>query len=738
MSILGELKRRNVTRVALLYIVAAWLVLQVADVSISLLSLPEWVGKVVFLLLALGFPFALIFSWVYELTPEGLRRESEIDRDRSITHATGRRINILTALLLILAISAVVLDRVIPEGGDTAASSEDAEAERAAAASGPPSIAVLPFVNMSNDPEQEYFSDGISEELLNVLARYPELRVAARTSAFQFKGRNLDVGEIARKLGVGYVLEGSVRKSGDTIRITAQLIEADTGYHLWSSSYDRQLVDIFVIQDEISAAIGEALEIELALASGSEGPAATIAATTNMDAFDAYVRGRQLINLRGRKNIEAAVGHLEHALELDGSYAPAHAQLAIAITLLSNTPGSYGELSMDQIRVRAQPHVDRAFELEPDLPEAYGARTLLSITSSDYQSAIDNAERALALNPSYADALNWLHLAYAGLGRYEQSIRTTERQLEVDPLSIVGRANYAGVLGVRGEMERALAIADMVADQSEKTAMDARARIYYYAGEPASALQWALKSYARSPDDSFNSTFVCRSLGQLGLVHEAVRVREDMLYWAYLNARMWPELIRTSRTRLEKDPADRNSQLYLANALHLSGEVEVAQPIYESLHAIHPDLPIIDNTSETLAPSARATLGRARRGDLDGAAELAGLTRRILRQREMAGIVHAEDYRASAVLHAVDGAYDTALEEIDKATRIGPRDPSIFSEPAFDAIRDTNRFEALEARLKSFLAGERARAVQMLCFDNPVPETWEPLPETCAGIERAY
>jgi TolB-like protein len=736
MSILGELKRRNVTRVALLYVVAAWLVLQVADVSISLLSLPEWVGKVVFLLLALGFPFALIFSWAYELTPEGLRRESEIDRSRSITHVTGRRINILTAVLLILTISVIVLDRVTPETRDTAASADIAEKERATTEWGS-SIAVLPFVNMSNDPEQEYFSDGISEELLNVLAQYPELRVAARTSAFQFKGRNLDVGEIAQKLSVGYVLEGSVRKSGDTIRITAQLIEADTGYHLWSNSYDRRLVDIFAIQDEISAAIGEALEVELNLASGSAASATTVAATKNMDAFDAYVRGRQLINLRGRKNIEAAVVHLEHALELDENYAPAHAQLAIAITLLSNTPGSYGELSMDQIRVRAQPHVDRAFELEPDLPEAYGARTLLSITSSDYASAIDNAERALALNPSYADAINWLHLSYSGLGRYEDSVRTTERQLEVDPLSVVGRANYAGVLALRGDMARAFAMANAIADQSEKTAMDTRARIRYYAGEPASALEWALKSYARSPDDSFSSTFICRTLGQLGLVHEAARVRQDMHYWTYLNARMWPELIRTARARLDSDPADLNSQLYLANALHLSGDVEGAQPIYESLHAIRPDLPIIDNTSETLAPSARATFGRVSMGDAGGAAELAGLTRQILRRRESAGLVHAEDYRASAILHAADGVYEAALEDLDNATRMGPRDPSIFSEPAFAAIRDSDRFKALETRMEEFLTRERTRALRMLCFDNPVPDAWPPLPETCAGLKRS-
>jgi TolB-like protein len=735
MPLLQELKRRNVTRVAVLYIVAAWLVLQVADVSVSLLSLPEWVGRVVFLLLALGFPFALIFSWAYELTPEGLKREKEVDREDSVTQVTGRRINSLTAVLLVLAISVVVLDRFIPEARDTVGPVESSGQEEAVAESGQ-SIAVLPFVNMSNDPDQEYFSDGISEELLNVLAQYPDLHVAARTSAFQFKGRNLDIGEIANKLNVRYVLEGSVRKSGQTIRITAQLIEAHNGYHLWSNSYDRQLVDIFAIQDEISAAIGAALEVELDLASGGEGSATTIAATKNMDAFDAYMRGRQLINLRGRNKIEEAVGHLEHALELDESYAPAHAQLAIAITLLSNTPGSYGELSMDQIRIRAQPHIDRAFELELNLPEAYGAKTLLSITSSDDESAIDNAKRALALNPSYADALNWLMLAYSGLGRYQDAIRATERQLKVDPLSVVGRVNYAGFLALRGEMERALAMADGIAEQSERTAMDARARIHYYAGEPSVALEWALKSYALSPDDSFNSTFICRSLGQLGLVEEATRVRRDMHYWTYLNARMWPDLIRTARARLDMDPADLNSQLYLANALHLSGDVEGAQPIYESLHALRPDLPIIDTSSETIAPSARATLGRTRRGNAGGASELAGLTRQILQQRELAGLIHAELYRASAILHAVGGAHDAALEDLDKATQMGPRDPSIFSEPAFADIRDTDRFKLLEARLESFLAGERARALQMLCFDNPVPETWEPLPETCAGFER--
>ena len=265
-SVIAELKRRNVFRVALLYLVAAWVILQVAQLLFDVLKLPDWTSRLVLGLLALGFPLALIFSWVYELTPEGLKREHEVERNASITAETARKLDLIVVGLLVIAIVVVAVERFIPRTApipaatDAASGASSAEAPVQAAAK---SIAVLPFADMSAGKDQEYFADGLSEELLNLLAKIPDLRVAARTSAFKFKGEKIDVKEVAQKLNVAHILEGSVRKSGNKVRITAQLIKAADGYHLWSETYDRTLDDIFVVQDDIAGEVVKALKLTL-------------------------------------------------------------------------------------------------------------------------------------------------------------------------------------------------------------------------------------------------------------------------------------------------------------------------------------------------------------------------------------------------------------------------------------------------------------------------------------------
>ena len=750
MSFFQELKRRNVARVAALYAITSWLLLQVTDVLSSLLPVPEWTGSFVVMLLLLGFFPVLVVSWVYEMTPEGLRREKDIDRNRSIAPETGRKIDVLIIIMLALAILAVAADRLIPESAPlsgTPAIEEPDEIE-AANTEQPPagklvptpghSIAVLPFVNMSNDPEQEYFSDGIAEELLNVLAQYPGLRVAARTSSFQFKGQNPDIDAIAEKLNVNHVLEGSVRKSGNTLRITAQLIEAETGFHLWSEAYDRELIDVFSIQDEISAAIGDALSIQLALVSSSGGATPTVPAAANPAAFDAYMKGRQLINLRGRRNLEEAVTHLEQALALDGNYAPAHAQLAIAISLLSNSPGAYGNFTLEEVRRRALPHIEKALELDEDLSEAFAARTIYSLMMEDNDATIVNGKRTLELNPSYADALNWLYISHAAIGQHVEASEALDRLLDIDPLSIVGRYNRARRLALlEGQTAPARAIADSLYEQSPTFSYVTNAAISYYAGRDDEALEWLLRAGSQSPGGAITAINVnmSRVVGQLRLLPEALRVANDAHYWAYLNLRMWPESIASARQRLEGDPSDPNSILYLANALHLSGDIEGAQVLYENLLALRSGQAILDNTSESVAPTARAALGRLRSGDEDGALNLIELTKEDLRQRNRAGFVHGEYYRAAAIVAALEGNNASALENIAKAIEHGPRDPSLFSEPAFVAFRDSPEFQALESRLDSILAAQRVTALQMVCFENPVPDSWQPLPETCTGVE---
>ncbi len=310
MSIFREFKRRNVLRMAVLYAVAAWLIMQVAEVIIGLANLPEWIGPTILALLAVGFPIALIVSWFYELTPEGISLEKDVAAAESITHVTGRRLDFLVISLLCAGLILFAYDKWWI---------------------GPPpekSIAVLAFENMSGDPEQEYFSDGISEEILNLLAQIKPLRVIARTSSFLFKSKDVDIATMAAQLNVRHILEGSVRRSGNRVRITAQLIDAADSTHIWSQTYDRELDDVFAVQDEIAAAISDALKLQLELVAGEPVLPHAIR-TASIDAYDAYLLGRELIRHRGGENVENAIRHLERSLRLDENFAPAHVQLAV-------------------------------------------------------------------------------------------------------------------------------------------------------------------------------------------------------------------------------------------------------------------------------------------------------------------------------------------------------------------------------------------------------------------------
>ncbi len=291
-SIWGELRRRNVVRVAIAYAIVAWLIIEVSATTFPMLKLPEWGATLVTVLLMIGFPVALIFAWAFELTPEGLKKEKDVDRSESITHATGRKLDFAIIGVLAIAVAYFVLEKFFWSDDMAPASRVDA------------SIAVLPFVNMSGDPDQEYFSDGITEEIINTLVAIDELQVTGRTSSFTFKDRTeVDLKTIGQVLGVSTILEGSVRKAGNDVRITAQLITAVNGFHLWSETYDRELTDIFAIQEEIATAIGEALQVELGL---KVAESLDRRRTDNVDAYQWYLRGEQLSRVSDITNLQLA------------------------------------------------------------------------------------------------------------------------------------------------------------------------------------------------------------------------------------------------------------------------------------------------------------------------------------------------------------------------------------------------------------------------------------------------
>jgi TolB-like protein len=428
MSFFGELKRRNVFRMGIAYIVVAWVLLQAIDFGLDIISAPNWVMQVFFLASIVGLPVVLIFAWVFEMTPEGLKRESEIDPSQSITHSTGRKldrtiISFLAVAVVLLLAERFIMQEVTPEPASLAeAAVEQAKVAVTPADSSLRSVAVLPFVNMSSDPEQEYFSDGLSEELLNRLAQNEQLRVAARTSSFQFKGQNQDISEIGQQLKVDHVLEGSVRKSANRLRITAQLIQVESGYHLWSETYEREINDIFAIQDDIALAISKALEAELDATLAStrhEQP------TENLEAYQIYLQARYLLAKRGEPNMLEAHKLFESALDLDPAFSKAWSGLAYNLALLPQ----YGKtISPNDAWEQIKMATEQALRYDPNNAEAYAA--LGRINQRDNFHVIGKLfAKAYELAPNNADVVNFYGDFLMQVGDFEAAERMEKRPL---------------------------------------------------------------------------------------------------------------------------------------------------------------------------------------------------------------------------------------------------------------------------------------------------------------------
>ena len=430
MSFFAELKRRNVFQVAIAYIVIAWLVMQVADVILNNIAAPGWVFQVILLLLGIGFLFAMFFAWEFELTPEGLKREHEVNRSQSITHVTGRKLDFTIIAVLVLALGYFAYDKLVLSTARETAAIESALEEvtsQAAAEQGASvevstesdrSIAVLPFVNISDDPSNEYFSDGITEEIINALVKIPGLSVPARTSVFAFKGESRDVRGIGRELNVAHVLEGSIRSQNNQIRITAQLIKVDDGFHLWSETFDRELNDIFKVQEEIAASISEVLMGELGL-----GASAVPNQTLDMEAYDFYLQGRALLRARARgtDRLSLSISLFEAATQSDPEFAPAWAAMAIAYQV--------ADFFQD-----------------------------LGVSSQD--KAIEIAKHALTLDPDNVDALDAMASALRDTWQWAEAEKVFKKAMAIDPESSELLEDYAEFLGTVGRLDEYLKIAE--------------------------------------------------------------------------------------------------------------------------------------------------------------------------------------------------------------------------------------------------------------------------------------
>ncbi len=444
MSFFKELKRRNVIRVAIAYAIVGWLLVEVASVVLPTLLLPDWTLRILVFFVILGFPLALIFAWAFELTPEGLKREHEVDRSESITHVTGRKLDFMIIGVMAVAIAYFLVDKFVWVGEEPASTVAVSE-ER-------PSIAVLPFANRSANEDDAFFVDGIHDDLLSHISKIGSIKTISRTSVLQFRDTTKTIPQIAKELGVTTVLEGGVQRAGEHVRINVQLIDAQTDEHLWSETYDRQLsaANIFAIQTEVATAIAGALQATL---SPKEQDSLKAVPTENLAALEAYFLGKQRMAKRNSVALAESADYFQHAIELDPDFALAYVGLADSYLLQHTLSG----LPKDEMLAKVEPAIDKALELNDQLGEAYTSLGLLKSLTLNLESAEEAFERAIDQTPNYATAHQWYAALLRDLGRNEEALAETRKAQELDPLALVLNNNLAYALGTVGRFNESLA-----------------------------------------------------------------------------------------------------------------------------------------------------------------------------------------------------------------------------------------------------------------------------------------
>ena len=502
MTFWSELRRRNVLRMAALYVVAAWLILQVTEVLSGLIDLPEWAGPLVLAILAIGLPIALVLAWFFEITDSGIIRDRGDSIEAAAAVLTGRRldffiISLLAAALLVFAWLTWWPARPVQK-----------------------SIAVLAFDNMSDDPAQQYFSEGIAEEILGTLAKIPELRVVSRSSSFTFKDKNLDLPTIARELNVAHILEGSVRKSGNQVRISAQLIEAATDSPLWSETYERELTaaNIFDIQAQIAGSIAEALNAVLV-----DGVEAEFRRppTRNLQALEAYLLGKQRMASRSRQALTEAIDYFESATDLDPQFAPAYLGLADAALLMNYG----GHMALNEALRKARPAIEKAIELDDRLGAAYASLGLVRSMQGDVLGAESAFTRAIALDPNDAKAYHWYgDVLIYGLGDPAAAIPILDKARQLDPLSPVIAVTLGEAYSAAGNLAEGIRLyrKALEIDPDFTAAFNWLGMGYLSLGELEKAAYWLEAGARRAPDEF-------RTISGLAFLYRARSERESAL-----------------------------------------------------------------------------------------------------------------------------------------------------------------------------------------------------------------
>ena len=718
-----ELKRRNVIRVALAYLVASWLVLQVGDVVLENIGAPAWVMQALMFVLAVGFFVAVALAWIYELTPDGIRRESEVDPTSSITAHTAHKldrviVSLLAAVLVTVGIQAFVKDT--PTNPDAARPA----AEAASAATAVPaasafdtaplndkSIAVLAFADLSPEGDQAYFAEGVSEELLNVLAQVPGLKVAGRTSSFAFKDQNRDLREIGEILDVANILEGSVRTAGNKVRVTAQLIKADDGFHLWSETYDRDLTDIFAVQDDIAREIAVVLKATIL----GDAPVEKFAETDPVT-YENYLKARQWIHTRNHDLMVDALDLLDEALEIDPDYAPALAQKAMALLLLSDSGASYGDIPLAEALAESRPLIDRALEIDPALSEAWAVSGLWHGSSSLGSSAqaIADLRKALSINPTLTNGINWLAIELpADTGRAE-AIALYESAMEHDPLYRPAFNNLVVAYIETRQIDAAEALirrVERVAGESPLVQL-AYGMVEMAQGDLADAYPFLEKAWDYNTRASVAQSQFGFALQMLGEYERAASVlgSKDRLM------ALWFQDRREEAEAEYEDEPDRPYEEYEVRAI---GEWLLIQERAEELIALMQAqfgtgdewLGNIPAPADLWgAPIAtNSALALLETGKDDDARRALRMARQTLDTQRTLGANNFGYWISEAEYAALSGDADAVLRHLGRAVDIGFVNFGGFWHPALDAYREDPAFVTLEDQVIDRARAERQK-----------------------------
>jgi len=713
-AVLTELNRRKVLRTVGAYAVGVFVVLQLMDAAFEPLRVPDWLPTLVVNVLILGFPLVFVLAWQFEITPEGVKKT----RTAGLLTATQ---NTLLFSMMMLGMAGLgyglysyYSNVLMLNDSGSLASSLTKQREFVAPQN---SIAVLPFADMSPDNSQAYFTDGIAEEILNVLAKIEGLHVAARTSSFAFRGRDKDIREIGRLLNVSTVLEGSIRKSGDQIRMTAQLINVEDGYHIWSETYERKLEDVFAIQDEIASAIATALVDSFA---GLQHKPAS--RTNDLAAFEAYRTGRLHWWRRSPEELQKAITLFANALEHDPSYAPAYAAMADSWLLLS----LYGNLTSMKATERAMPMIEKALAIDPESAEGFAALGLARWQIGQLDASESALRHAIKLDENYIPAYLWLGGMLGDLGRLPEENQVLKQAMSIDPLNELLTINFAGNLSKRGNDEEGIELLrNLIALKPDSaTLLRFISGHVMNSGDLVAAWQYANRSYELEPESPVIIETLANAWESMGVIDKAERLLLDGLEIANENAslRMSYFFLLIRQGRLEKaerlvfeqfgdsveELPERFQQYYYYQKSMISlvaGDKDTARDLIEKAIQDNPDQGW--NGKQIYFMTLSSALQRDA-GNAELAEQRLTKAERAVRRARINGMDDAYIYYTESSIHALRGEPGAALDSLQSAYDHGFREiwmletdlrlESIHQDPKFVAIREQIERDIAEAR----------------------------------------